>query len=256
MKNAFLIAGTAAIFLLAAYGAFRLFTAGMTPAGGRAAAETVHPFVDGMADVAREKLEATPNEQLEKEAEVWSNKLYPIVKGALRGQIEAASKDPNREEFAKLMYEAGKSFSENFVKPFAAGAAEGAAPLLGGQSSPDGSASDARSRENLNRAMEGLRRFGRENKDLVQIFTGAVDELRKKLQEIGPPLPPGPGFAPQTERPAFDPRYLNPNQRGSGYAPSEGPPPYATDGNESHSPPRGSIPPRPEERYGPLDTRR
>jgi hypothetical protein len=175
--------GGALVFCLAIYGAVTLVSGWFDASHGKKAVETVHPFVRGAASAAGEKLkevvQQTPDGQLEKGSEDISRKMYPLAKGALKGHLEAILKDANRAEVPEKMYQAGKDVSEKVVRPFADGLAGGSVKVL----------------EDVDKTLQGVRKFKQDNQDLLNSIASAVEAVRKDVTERpGLPLPPPPFF--------------------------------------------------------------
>jgi hypothetical protein len=179
-RNALAYVGAALVLGFALYGAVTLIARSLTAKQGEHAAEAVAPFVQGAASVAAEKtkeiLKNTPDEQLEKDAELLSKKLYPVAKGALKGHIDAILKDANRTEVPEKMYEAGKDLSEKVVKPFSKGLADGSTKVLG----------------DLDKTLKDVRTFREQNKDLFDSVAKSLGALHKAAKENPGFLPPPP----------------------------------------------------------------
>lgn len=160
----------------------------LTRSDGKKAAEAVEPFVSSMTssmkDKVKQKLEQTPDEVLEKDAYEVSKKMYPILKGAMLGQMEAFVKDPKREELPAKMREAGKAASEQIVIPFTEGLAEGSGKVFG----------------SLDRAAEGVRKLQDKNKDLVEAIANSIGQLKRFLEQKPLPQPPGSEAYPEPPR--------------------------------------------------------
>ncbi len=97
MRKILMFVGGAVLLCLAAYGVVRLLSDSLTPGHGRKAAEATGTFAEGVASAAgeriKESLKNTPDQKLEENAEFWTRKLYPIAKGALKGQTRAVQED-------------------------------------------------------------------------------------------------------------------------------------------------------------------
>lgn len=184
MKRLLAVLGIVFLLAFSLYGGVRLASDVLTEEDGVKAAQTAHPFVKGAASVAEEKLKETlkntPDEHLEKDAEFYAKKLYPIAKGAIKGQLEAILKDSNRDEVPKLMHEAGKDVSRRVIKPFAEGLAEGSKDVI----------------KDLNQTLQSLQKFAAENPELIESVTSGLKNLHQTLKEHAPPPPPLPGFPP------------------------------------------------------------
>ncbi len=179
----------------ALYGIATLVARSLTAKDGERAAGAVTPFVQGAASVvgekAKEALKNTPDAKLEKDSEEISKKLYPIAKGALKGNLEAIMKDANRAEVPEKMFQAGKDLSEKVVRPFTKGLAEGTGKVL----------------TDVNKTLQGVRTFQENNKDLLDTVTKGLEALHKAAREhpglLPPPPPlPFPGMAPRKSSPA------------------------------------------------------
>lgn len=173
--------GIALVVLLAVYGAVKLVVGSLTESQGREAVEKVNPFVRGAASAAKEQikqsLEQTPNEQLEKDAAVFSRKLYPVLKGALLGQIEAFVEDPKRSELPEKMHQAGKQVGKQVVVPFTQGLAEGSNPVVG----------------QVDKTLDSLSKFREDHKEFFDALSAGVSALGKTIKEGAPPSIPAPG---------------------------------------------------------------
>ncbi len=176
--------GIALVVLLAVYGAVKLVVGSLTESQGRQAVEKMNPFVRGAASAAGEQikqsLEQTPNEQLEKDAELFSKKLYPVVKGALLGQIKAFAEDPRRSELPEKMRQAGKQVGRQVVVPFTQGLAEGSNPVVG----------------QVDKTLESLSKFRENHKDFFDALSAGVSALGKTIKEGAPSPVPAPGTPP------------------------------------------------------------
>ncbi len=181
MRKILMFVGGAVLLCLAAYGVVRLLSDSLTPGHGRKAAEATGTFAEGVASAAgeriKESLKNTPDQKLEENAEFWTRKLYPIAKGALKGQTRAVQEDPKREEVPKLMYERGKDIAENVAKPFVKGLAEGTSGIA----------------KDVARTLKGVRELGDENRDVLEAIARELGNLRQSLKENLPPPPPLPG---------------------------------------------------------------
>jgi len=166
------------------YGAVVLVSGWLEAPHGKKAVETMHPFVRGATSAAGEKLkeaiQQTPDDQLEKSSEDISRKMYPLAKGALKGHLEAILQDANRAEVPQKMFQAGKDVSENVVRPFTGGLAEGSAKVL----------------EDLDKTMQGVRKFKQDNQDLLNSIASGLENVQRGIKELpplsAPPLPPPP----------------------------------------------------------------
>ena len=154
---------------LAGYGAFRLVSDRLDYSDGKKAVETAHPFVKGASSAAGEKiketLKNTPDAKLEEDSELLSRKLYPVVKGAVKGQLDAVLNDPNRSEVPEKMVQTGKELVENVVKPFAEGMAQGSSKVL----------------EDVDKGLGEIRKFKEKNKDIFQDLQSGINALRQQL---------------------------------------------------------------------------
>jgi hypothetical protein len=189
MRRILAYIGGGVILCLAVYGAVSLVLGRLDGSFGRKAADVVRPVVRDAASAAGEQLKKTiketPDEQLEKESEDISRKLYPIAKGALKGHLEAILKDANRGEVPKQMYQAGKDVSEKVVIPFGEGLAEGSSKAV----------------ESLDKSLQEVRKFQENNKDLLNSIAQGLESVRKGIRENPillppPPLPPFPRTPP------------------------------------------------------------
>ncbi len=183
------------VFLLgfALYGGIRLASDSLTKEEGEKAARAAHPFVEGAASVANEKiketLKNTPDKQLEKDAELYARKLYPVAKGALKGQLEAITKDPDSNEIPEMMRQAGKDVTERVIKPFTEGLAQGSGSVL----------------KDLDKTVENVRKFTEENRDFIESVTSGLKGLHETLKEGAPVPPPLPGLKPLNRLPLPQP---------------------------------------------------
>jgi hypothetical protein len=149
-----------------------------TADGGKRVARVTNTLAAEAASAAGERLwqtiEQTPDEALQSNAEVMSRKIYPIAKGFLKGQVEAFREDKEREEIRRLMYEAGKEFSETVLKPFSRGVAAGSLGIPGG----------------LEKTTKGSREQSEEKGSLLDTISKGLESLQKDLREKGVAIPP------------------------------------------------------------------
>jgi hypothetical protein len=207
----------ALVVVLAIYGGLSIISAFLTESRGKSAGKAMHPFLSGVGSALKEEakqdLAKTPDEQLEKESYEISKKMYPIVKGSAMGQADAFINDPKRAELAAKMREVGKAFSKDLVVPLAEGLAEGGNQVFG----------------SLDSAMEGVKKFQHENKDLVDAISDGIRQLKGFLEQNPPPQPPVPGSNPQYGPPSAvqpPPGGYGPPPEGHGRPPDlNGPPP-------------------------------
>jgi len=191
MRKLLMFVGAAVLICLAAYGAVRLLSDSLTSDHGKKAGEVTGAFAEGVASAAgeriKESLKNTPDQKLEEDARFWTRKLYPIAKGALKGQTQAVQEDPQRNEVPKLMYERGKDVAENMAKPFVKGLVEGSSGIA----------------EEVAKTLKGIRELGDENRELIDTITRELGNLGKSLKENLPPPPPfpGPPHRPFMQRP-------------------------------------------------------
>ncbi len=166
----------AVVLILAGYGLFRFISDRLDFGDGKRAVETAHPFVQGVSSAAGEKLKQTlketPDPKLEEDSELISRKLYPIVKGALKGQLDAIKNDPNRSELPETMIQTGRQITENLVKPFAEGVSQGSQTVLQG----------------VDRGLDELRKFNDRNKDIIDSVQSGLKALGIQLEKL-PPAP-------------------------------------------------------------------
>jgi hypothetical protein len=192
-----------AVFSLACYGGIRLASDNLTERDGRRVVDTVHPFVKGVgagaADKVKETLRDTPDEQLEKDAELLTRKFYPIAKGAIKGQLDAVTSDVNRAEVPRKAYEAGKNVSEKIMVPFSRGVTDGVRSAVG----------------EVDQAVDEARKLADKNKDLIDAASKGLDMLGR-LKEKLPPLPPPPPFGPPQRVPF--PGQVDPFRGGPSYS--------------------------------------
>lgn len=166
------------VILLALYGGWRLASDALDASHGKEAEEVLHPFVRGAASSARRQfkqdLANVPAERLEKEGEELGRKLYPFTKGFVKGQLDAFRADPNKAEFQQRFREAGKDISKDIVAPLSEGVAESSRTLF----------------ESLGKALEGVKKFKEDNKDVFDGISSGMESLQKKMKES--PMPPPP----------------------------------------------------------------
>jgi len=186
------------VVCFAVYGGLRLLLDVTTADGGKRVARVTNTLAADAASAAAERLrqtiEQTPDEVLQSNAEVMSRKFYPIAKGFLKGQVQALREDKDRDEIRRLMYEAGKEFSETVLKPFSRGVAAGSLGIPGG----------------LEKTTKGSREATEEKGNLLDTISRGLESLQKDLREKGVPIPPlheilpipQTPAAPQSERPA------------------------------------------------------
>ncbi len=155
---------------LAAYGLFRFVSDRLDYSHGKQAVESAHPFVQGVSSAAGEKikqtLKETPDAKLEEDAELLSRKLYPIVKGAVKGQMDAVLNDPNRAEIPEKMVQTGKEIAESVIKPLSEGVAQGSQKVF----------------EDLDKGLGELRKFQEKNKDLIEGLQSGISAIRRQLE--------------------------------------------------------------------------
>lgn len=173
------------IVLLAVYGAISLCSSlFLTKSQGEKAADAAHPFIQGALDRAgenfKETLRNTPDEKLEKDAEFFAKKMYPVGKGAIKGHMEALKEDVNRSEVPQKMYEAGKDITEKVLKPLSEGVLDGSGKVI----------------KDVDKTLQNVRKFSEDNKDVFDAVTQGLSKLHEKLKELPPPHlpPPGPGL--------------------------------------------------------------
>lgn len=178
----------------ALYGAGTFVARSLTATDGERAAGAVAPFVQGAASVvgekAKEALKKTPDAKLESDSELLSRKLYPIAKGALKGNLEAILKDTNRAEVPEKMYQTGKDLSEKVVRPLSKGLADGAGNVL----------------QDVDKTLQGVQTFKENNKELITAITKGLEALHNAAKEhpglLPPPPPlPFPGIVPRNSTP-------------------------------------------------------
>ncbi len=176
--------------VLALYGTVKLISGSLTKEDGQRAAETMSPFMTGVASVAQEKLRQSlveiPDEQLERNSELYVKKLYPLIKGTVRGLADSMEHDPNAAEMRESAYRAGKHFSENLMQPFTRGVLENSGPMV----------------DELDKRFGEIRNFTEKNKDAIDIITGGLNFLQKALKNAPAPPPP-PGFRQPSPRPDY-----------------------------------------------------
>lgn len=192
--------GAGFVLALALYGAVSIAVSFLTESHGRGAA----PFVQGMTSAigteVKKKLAETPNEKLEEDSEAASRKMYPLVKGAILGQMNAFLNDPNKEEIPKKMREAGKAVSEQIIGPFTEGLGQGSGKVFG----------------SLDSGLKKARKFNLDNKDIIDSVATGLKALQQMIQQNPLPAPetpaadPGPVLPPPYPYPQPD---SSPDQR-------------------------------------------
>lgn len=166
------------ILVFSGYGIYHFISTSLTKSRGEQLVE--NQFVQGVATKTAEKLREnllnTPDDKLEKESEQFTRKMYPIIKGALKGQMEAIKEDSQRADFPKEMYETGKQLSERILQPFVKGFIDGSGKNLG----------------DLDRTVQELKMFTEKNKDVLDSIGQGLSFLNKTLKNLPPPPHPGP----------------------------------------------------------------
>lgn len=193
MKKVFTYIGLFVLAAFALYGAFALVSAHLTQKQGQAAGAAVSPFVSGFiktaGDQVRESLRTTSDEQIQQDAELYTKKFYPALKGAIKGLSESLNNDPRREEIATQANETGRQIGRFVVEPFSRGITEGAGPVL----------------HNLQNKAEELRNFTEQNRDILNALTGGLQFLQKTFKNPpGLPHPSGVG-TPGLPLPSYGP---------------------------------------------------
>ncbi|MDQ1238290.1 MAG: hypothetical protein QG577_475 [Thermodesulfobacteriota bacterium] len=162
------------LVLLASYGLMVILVNQLDQHHGERAVETVHPFVSGAASAAgdrmREALMATPDDRLEKDGEVLGRKLYPAVKGFLKGQMDGFAADPERKELGKKVFDASKELSKDVATPLGEKLQEQSQVIL----------------KDLDQTLQGVKRLRDDNKDLIDGLTSGLEALRNRLKQSGP----------------------------------------------------------------------
>jgi hypothetical protein len=130
----------------------------------------------GAGAAVKEKLRTTPDDQLEKEAEFFTQKMYPIVKGVTRGLSESLMKDAEAPNVSEKAYEAGRDVTRKAIAPFLKGIADGSSDAL----------------READRTLQEVRSFQERNREVIDTL-GKGLEVIDKLKGI---LPPPPGFSP------------------------------------------------------------
>jgi hypothetical protein len=127
--------GIVVLFFLAGYGAVRFVMDGIAADDGKRVSQIAGTVASKAVKAAGEKLvddlNNTPDKVLEADAEKRARKIYPIMKGAMKGNLKAFTEDKNKEELSRAMYEAGKEFSRTMLQPFAKGITDEPGPILG-----------------------------------------------------------------------------------------------------------------------------
>jgi hypothetical protein len=194
MKKALFYVFSAVVVVFAVYGAVKLVSGFLTEERGKRAAQTVNPFVKGVASVAAEDLKQslskTPDDQLERDAELYTKKFYPIAKGIFKGLAESVKNDPERAEIQQKAYQAGKDVSEHIVRPFSRGLFEGSEPAIG----------------DLEKRVGEVRNFTEKNKDVLDALSSGLNFLQNTLKNMPAPPPP-PGMRPRMQQPEYQQPY-------------------------------------------------
>lgn len=174
IDNFFRLVVLAVLVLLASYGLMVILVNQLDGGHGQKAAETVHPFVSGAVsatgDRVKEALMETPDDKLEKEGEVLGRKLYPAVKGFLKGQLDGFAADPDRKELGKKMFDASKEVSKDMVSPLGEKLQEQSQVIL----------------KDLDQTLQGVKKLRDDNKDLIDGLTSGLEALRNRLKQSGP----------------------------------------------------------------------
>jgi len=162
------------LVLLASYGLMVILVNQLDGGDGEKAVGTVHPFVSGAAsaagDRAREALMATPDDTLEKEGEALGRKLYPAVKGFLKGQMDGFTADPDRKDLSKKVFDASKEVSKDVVSPLGEKLHEQSQVIL----------------NDLDQTLQGVKKLRDDNRDLIDGLTSGLEALRNRLKQSGP----------------------------------------------------------------------
>lgn len=184
------------VSILAMYGVFRIVSDRLDYSDGKKTVESTHPFVQGAASAAGDKLKQTlketPDEKLEEDSELLSRKLYPVVKGTVKGQLDAILNDPKRTELPEKMVQTGKEIAETVIKPLTEGMAQGSQKVL----------------EDVDKGFEEIRRFQEKNKDIIQGFQSGIKAIKEQLEK--PPQSVAPGVS--NEDTGTHPAPNNPNK--------------------------------------------
>jgi hypothetical protein len=170
--------GVGVVFALAFFGVLFIGFNLLNESHGRA----VGPFMSGVTAVVTENMKKdlmnTPDKQLEQDSQAFSKKLYPVLKGAALGQVEAFLNDPESAEMREKMRSAGKAFSEQIVVPFMGGLSEGSAGLAG----------------QMDSSLDKVRELGTKHQDIIESVTSGLKALKELAEKH--PLPPLPGASP------------------------------------------------------------
>jgi hypothetical protein len=162
------------LVLLASYGLMVILVNQLDQGHGQRAVETVHPFVSGAASAAgdrmKEALMATPDDRLEKDGEVLGRKLYPAVKGFLKGQMDGFAADPERKDLGKKLFDASKELSKDMASPLGEKLQEQSQVIL----------------RDLDQTLQGVKRLRDDNKDLIDGLTSGLEALRNRLKQSAP----------------------------------------------------------------------
>ncbi len=182
MRKAGKFIGWAVILVLTVYGLFCLTSSFLTESHGESAANAINPFVTGMLSSVfnniNTSLENTPDKKLEENGELLGRRLYPLLKGLLRGLIDSYFRDPQRSEIPNKLYEAGQAASKDALSPLGESVSQGSKKIL----------------EDTGKALEEVRKFRDENKDIIDSVTSGLKALQDKIREnTSPPIPNSPG---------------------------------------------------------------
>jgi hypothetical protein len=184
------------VIVLAVYGAVKLLSGFMTKSHGERAAEVAQPFVQGAASAAAQKLKESlkdvPDAKLEQDSEWLAKKLYPITKGIIKGQVESFLQDPERNQLSEKMYQAGKVFSDQVLRPFTRGIVD----------------SNKQTLDDADKTLQAIRKFSDTNKDVLDAVKQGLDAFSKTFREDRLPRPelPGQDLRPLPPPPPGPPR--------------------------------------------------
>jgi hypothetical protein len=175
MRQAGKLIGWAIVLVLTVYGLFCLTSSFLTESHGESAANSISPFVAGMLSSVfnniKTSLENTPDKKLEENGELIGRKLYPFLKGSLRGFIDSYLKDPQRSEIPNKLNEAGQAASKDVLSPLGEGISQGSRKIL----------------QDTGKALDEVRKFRDDNKDIIDSFTSGLKALQDKFRENASP---------------------------------------------------------------------
>ena len=196
MKKFLMGVAIVVLLFLAGYGATRLLMDAIVADDGKRVSEIAGTVASKAVKAAGEKLvdelNHTPDEKLEADAEKRARKIYPIMKGAIIGNLKAFTEDKNKEELSRAMYAAGKEFSKSLLQPFTKGITDAPAPILG----------------NVEGAIKRLGKMRQGSGNLLESIIKGLESLGKDMgaERVPPPSPEAePGPVPYGPPPQYTP---------------------------------------------------